>query len=170
MNFANRITLSALVFLLFTSSAWAQFFEYESMTFLGNPLDKTAQIMDCNTSISGDLVIPETVEGLTVTAISTAAFENCDKLTSVKIPNTVTTIWSEAFKDCYNLQSVQLSSALTELVSGTFENCRSLSAVDIPTSVTEIGYTVFQGCSSLSSVTIPNSVKTIGLGAFENCI
>ena len=113
MNFANRITLSALVFLLFTSSAWAQFFEYESMTFLGNPLDKTAQIMDCNTSISGDLVIPETVEGLTVTAISTAAFENCDKLTSVKIPNTVTTIWSEAFKDCYNLQSVQLSSALT---------------------------------------------------------
>lgn len=139
------------------------------MTFLGNPLDKTAQIMDCKTSISGDLVIPETVEGLTVTAISTAAFENCNKLTSVKIPNTVTTIWSEAFKDCYNLQSVQLSSALTELVSGTFENCRSLSAVDIPTSVTEIGYTVFQGCSSLSSVTIPNSVKTIGLGAFENC-
>ncbi|MBL1488787.1 hypothetical protein ELC62_30545, partial [Klebsiella pneumoniae] len=53
---------------------------------------------------SGDVVIPETVTygGVTykVTGIKSSAFNACENLTSVTIPNTVTEIADNAFSYC----------------------------------------------------------------------
>ncbi|OXB15374.1 leucine-rich repeat domain-containing protein, partial [Flavobacterium psychrophilum] len=92
-----------------------------------------------NPYFSGVAEIPETVvynsKNYAVTYIKEIAFQECNTLTSVSIPNSVTTIGNSAF-----------------------ERCSSLISVTIPNSVTTIGKDAFADCSGLTSVTIPNSV------------
>ncbi|WP_094157901.1 leucine-rich repeat domain-containing protein, partial [Flavobacterium psychrophilum] len=103
-----------------------------------------------NANFTGAAEIPETVaynsENYAVTAIGESAFEHCNNLTSVTIPNSVTAI--EKY---------------------TFYNCNALTSVTIPNSVTAIGNSAFDGCMGLTSVTIPNSVTAIGEDAFAGC-
>jgi len=54
----------------------------------------------------GDIIIPDTTNGLPVTSIGVQAFYGCDGLTSVTIPNSVNTIGSAAFYYCTRLAGV----------------------------------------------------------------
>ncbi len=101
-------------------------------------------------SYSGSVVIPKEVtyekKKLKVTKIGYNAFYNCDKLTSVTIPNSV-----------------------IEIGESAFESCESLKSITIPNSVTSIGEEAFEFCYRLKSITIPNSVTSIGKSAFCRC-
>lgn len=101
------------------------------------------------TAYTGSVVIPESVtyDGITysVTGIGNYAFQGCEELTSLFIPNTVTSIGNSVFT-----------------------GCKSLDTMIIPNSVTSIGYSAFYN-SGLTSVTIGNSVADIGVSAFECC-
>ena len=80
---------------------------------------------------------------------------------------TLTVIGERAFERCESLTSVTIPNSVTEIRWGAFENCKSLTSVTISNSVTEIGGRVFAGCESLTFITIPNSVKGIKWEAFE---
>ena len=120
---------------------------------------------------SGEITIPNTVNGKTVTGIAGAAFFSVSSLKSVTIPSSVTSIGSNAFESCTSLTSVNFDndSQLTSINVAAFYNCSSLTSVNIPGSVTNIGNSAFDSCASLTSVTIPNSVTNIGKSAFEDC-
>ncbi len=60
----------------------------------------SATITDCSESASGNLTIPETINGYTVVGIGDNAFENCDGIESVKIPYLINNIGSNIFKGC----------------------------------------------------------------------
>ena len=92
------------------------------------------------------VVIPDTIDGKSVTSIGRRAFEGCTNLKSITIPNSV-----------------------TEMGRRAFSGCSSLIGIAIPNSVTEIGKYAFDGCKSLTSITIPDGVTSIGDGAFYNC-
>ncbi|MDB4780828.1 leucine-rich repeat domain-containing protein, partial [bacterium] len=68
--------------------------------------DGEVTITDCNEAATGDLVIPATIGGNPVTSIGDFAFDNCNSLTSVTIPNSVTSIKRYAFDDCTSLTSI----------------------------------------------------------------
>ena len=104
-----------------------------------------------------------------VTTIGEYAFNWCDSLTSVTIPDSVTTIGDYAFYCCYSLTSVNIPDSVTRIGEWAFGSCHSLTNVNIPDSVTTIGNTAFCDCTRLTSVNIPDSVTTIGGGAFASC-
>ena len=104
-----------------------------------------------------------------VTMIGDEAFYNCDKLTSVTLPESVASIGKKAFYDCDGLTEFTIPDSVTTIGYEAFYKCTSLTSVKIGDSVTTIGYFAFSSCTSLTSVNIPDSVTSIGERAFSWC-
>ncbi len=126
-----------------------------------------------NNHVSGDVVIPSSVEHNNVTYsvayIGSSAFSGCSGLTSVSIPNSVTSIREFAFSGCSGLTSVSIPNSVTFIMSGVFYACSGLTSVSIPNSVTGIGDLAFYGCSGLTSVKCLASIPpSIGNNSFQN--
>ena len=121
-----------------------------------------------------EVVVPETVNDITVTAIGNSAFDgrtatDKKKLLRVALPDSIKNIDSSAFAECTNLREVNIPSGVTNIALQAFRLCVSLESVDIPGSVETIGSSAFANCSNLVSVTIGDGVRNIGQGAFGYC-
>ena len=116
-----------------------------------------------------DLIIPKTIDGYYVTEIGFAAFENCQNLKSVIIPDSVTSIGDSAFWWCSNLTNIKIPDSVTFIDGWAFGNCSSLTNITIPDKVTSIGDLTFYNCKSLTDISIPDSVTSIGDYAFHDC-
>ena len=110
-----------------------------------------------------------------VTTIGEDAFNSCESLTSITIPNSVTTIGVGAFCDCGSLKEFKGKYAanggrclIKDNIIIAYANA-SGSMYAIPNSVTTIGDYAFYHCHNLKSITIPNSITTIREGAFKHC-
>jgi hypothetical protein len=106
-----------------------------------------------------ELVIPDTIDGLSVTTISDYAFEDMAYITSVKIPDSVTKINSYAFKGCKRLTSIDLGKSVANLGNYIFSGCLSLKEVTIPAAVTYAEYALTQ--SSVETVTFAEGIANI---------
>ena len=104
-----------------------------------------------------------------ITMIGVDAFNNCDKFTSITLPECVTSIGKNAFYDCDGLTEFTIPDSVTEIGSSAFYSCDKLTSVTIGDSVKTIGYEAFYKCTSLTSVNIGDSVTTIGDDAFYCC-
>ena len=162
---ATVIVLCSLPFAGVTFSAGAENDGYYTYTVENGE----ATITDCDTSISGDVVIPSALGGYPVTSIGYEAFYNCIGLTSITIPDSVTSIRGSAFSGCTGLTSVTIGNSVTSIGEGAFERCTGLTSITIPDSVTSIGDCAFEDCTGLTSITISDSVTSIGGWAFEGC-
>lgn len=91
------------------------------------------------------IVIPESIDGYTITAIADRAFYNSRLSKVIFIGNSLTSIGQSAFSFC------------------------SLSSINIPDSVLFIGDFAFSRCDYLKSINIPGNIKRIGNNAFWNC-
>ena len=131
--------------------------------------DRTVEVAESPYGYSGEVVIPAevTYDGRTyqVTTIGDYAFNDCDALTSVSMPE-VTTISEWAFRYCSALISVSMPKAIM-IGEGAFNFCSALTSVSMP-EVTTIGNSAFSGCFDLTSIEMP-SVTTIGDYAFNYC-
>lgn len=134
---------------------------------------KTAEIVGNIPAIAplpiGDLTVPSTLDGLTVTRLGEWAFSGCDKMTSVTIPATVTHIGEAAFNECDALTSVVIPDGVTEIGPSAFNECDALEAVKIGTGVTRIGSGAFFYCTALKGAVIPDGVTHVGNSAFSGC-
>jgi hypothetical protein len=100
--------------------------------------------------------------------VAASAFQFCNGLTAVIIPDSVPNIGTCAFNSCKNLSSIVLPESVTEIGSYAFCGCRSLTAVNIPRSVTAIKSCAFAD-SGLTAVVLPESVTELGMHAFSGC-
>ena len=127
-----------VMMLMMASSAMAQDAKFEVIDGLRYLLDtgaKTATLMlKTDGNYSGDIVVPEKVEGNDeVEYVVTSFEENC-------------------FYDCSGLTSITIPSSVTSLREQCFWGCSGLTSVTIPSSVTSMGDRCFRGCSGLETV------------------
>ncbi len=92
-------------------------------------------IVDADTSISGDVIIPGDFCGIPVTKIASSAFKDCSKITSITIPGSVYSIGSNSFTNCTSLNAVYIEAqkfwSNLSIGNNAFTNCTSLNAVHI---------------------------------------
>lgn len=122
-------------------------------------------------NFNADIEIPETYNGLPVTAIGESAFSDIlgKQMKSVKIPDTVTSIGWGAFSGCKKLESITIPGGVTSIGVMTFEGCKSLKTVYLGDGVTEIENAAFRNCSSLEGVVMSRVLTRIGNEAFSYC-
>ena len=149
--------------------------------------DGEVTITDCDESISGDVVIPDTIEGYPVITILYDAFADCDGITSVYISENIREDY-EIFNFFYcgfgsNIEKYivdEKNKNFSSDDSGVVYNkdktvlfrypCGSDSSeFVIPESVEKIGAGAFMDCYSLIGVTIPYGVELIEAQAFMSC-
>ena len=118
----------------------------------------------------GALTIPTTINGQAVTAIGRQAFFFDMQITSVTFAgNNITTIPVDAFDECDALTSVILPDSVTSIEGGAFDDDLALTHIDLGNNITTLGPGAFQNCSTLVSITIPASVTEIDIGEFGGC-
>ena len=145
-----------------------------------------AQVARQDKSLSGDIVIPQSVTyegnsyivnsiiyptnttsygGHTSISAEGGAFQG-SSITSITIPSTITTLSSCAFINCSSLKKVVLPSTLRSIDFGCFAYCRSLEQIDIPDNTSTISEWAFGGCSSLRSIVLPSKMTTLSRAVF----
>lgn len=96
----------------------AVFAENDILDYLSYEIvDGEVTITDCDESISGEVVIPDTIEGYPVTAIGEQAFSFCNELISVVIPQTITVFGVEPFLCCYSMSEVYFNNSCETVIS-----------------------------------------------------
>ncbi len=128
-----------------------------------------ATITAFKSNYTGNLVIPDTLGGYSVTAIGTKAFYRIQSLTGVTIPNSVLSVGDYAFHWCLGLKSLNLGLGVTNIGASAFFECYALTNTIIPQSVMSIGSTAFGGCFKLTEMVIPDSVSNLGESIFLLC-
>ncbi|MBR3765521.1 MAG: leucine-rich repeat domain-containing protein [Clostridia bacterium] len=89
-----------------------------------------------------------------ICSIGSYAFQNCDSLISITLPDTIVFIDDDAFSACNNLATVNLPDGVTSIGESAFSFCTSLTSLNIPENVTAIGADAFLACSALT-ITVP---------------
>ena len=112
----------------------------------------------------GEVISPDGV-----TEIGDGAFENCEKLTSVRIPEGVRIIRKNAFRSCSHLAEVSFPEGLAQIGKFAFEYCRELKKPVIPHTVKRLGDGAFKGCTELVGIRLPEGITEISKSLFEGC-
>ncbi|MGN1481538.1 leucine-rich repeat domain-containing protein [Porcipelethomonas sp.] len=120
--------------------------------------------------LSGNVVIPSSLDGKTVTGICKNGFSGQEKITSISIPESVTGINSLAFANCLELSSVSLPDGITSMGSMVFSSTKYednlLKSAD--TSYIVINdYILYMYYGKDTDIYIPDGIRVIAGSAFS---
>lgn len=115
---------------------------------------------ECNRLTS--IIVPNTI-----TSIGKRAFYGCTQLSDVSISDNVTSIREMAFYKCSSLSNIKWGVSIQRIEKSAFEDCRKLVNVDFNEGLTSIEEKAFAGCS-LAKIDLPKTVDKIGILAFSN--
>lgn len=115
------------------------------------------------------LVIPQSVDGITVTHIGDKVFESNETLRAVRLADTVQELGEYSFRYAKSLELVVTGTGLRLLDDCSFWDCEALRQVVLNEGLEEIGGLGFIGCEALEQIQFPSTVKYIGMFAFEGC-
>lgn len=124
----------------------------EDLVYTLNDDGESYSVSAKDTSISGEITIPSTYNGLPVTAIESFGFDDCKGITSIEIPNSVKSIGYEAFDCCSKLKTIYMNGDLLnnsnflnsyDWVSNVFSRCDIDNIYINHTQITEDFYSFF---------------------------
>ena len=120
-----------------------------------NEETKTAEVIQMD-GYEGDIIIPDAIVFneviYRVTSIEDYAFDFCENLKSISIPNSVNIIGENAFCGCKLLTAITIPHGVTTIGEVVFEDCKNLEAITIPDSIESIGREAFYCCKSLKAI------------------
>lgn len=109
---------------------------------------------------SEHVLIPDTIDGLPVTALGHQAFYE-KTVTTVVVPDSVTEIGAACFSGDNYLVSLKLPDGLKRLPPASLESCMRLYDFDLPQSLEKIYSSVFEFNYYLTHLTLPSSLTEI---------
>lgn len=109
-----------------------------------------------------NIIVPETINGITITGVAGSAFSETDIL-HIELPDTATVIRLKAFLNS-SLNTI-IAKGVTSLGASAFKNCNNLVNVNMP-NVVSGGRELFYGCSRLTEVDFNENVEELGDLAF----
>ena len=141
--------------------------------FLGDSTSVYVVSSNDNSSLSGELIIPDNVSynGVTykVTEVGYNAFNGCKNITSLSIGNNIKLIGEIAFQGCSGITNLYLGENVKEIGKYAFQVCKNIHELFIPNSVEVIDDGAFMMCTGIDTISIGNNVKLIGRSAFDMC-
>lgn len=171
-----------LVVIVFTSCGSSTKDGNEGLELTLNTKTDTYAVTGIGDCTDTDIIIPNTYMEKAVTGIGDFAFESCEKLTSITIPDSVTSIGDSAFRRCTSLTSITIDedNVAYKSIDGNLYTKDGKTLIQyaigkkdtsfvIPNSVTSIEKMAFYYCLNLKSITIGNNVTSIRKHAFRNC-
>lgn len=90
-------------------------------------------------------------------------------ITTYQIPGGVYQIYDNAFNDCQKLTSITMPNSVVMIGKGAFSKAM-FTSITLSQGLEEIGDAAFASAGNLSNISIPSHVNNIGAGAFEGCI
>ncbi len=102
-----------------------------------------------------------------VTAVGDNAFDGCNNLTSVTLPNGLVSIGKYAFEST-GMKEVTFPATLKTIGEYAFCYCGQIRAVILPEGLESIGRNAFFNMQNLQKVLLPSSITAIGDRAFCN--
>ncbi|MBE6553951.1 MAG: leucine-rich repeat domain-containing protein [Ruminococcaceae bacterium] len=137
--------------------------EYENAYYIGNKEKPYLFLMQAKDDGDFCTIHPDTY------FIYQKAFDNCDWLTEITIPESVRTIGYSAFNGCSELTTVTIREGTEEIEEYAFASCKKLQQVSLPRSLTTIRLRAFEQASALERITIPADVTVLEQSAFWGC-
>ncbi|MDR1373208.1 MAG: leucine-rich repeat domain-containing protein [Dysgonamonadaceae bacterium] len=113
----------------------------------------------------GSFTIPQSQ----VNSIAGGAFDGCEGLIGIIIPNSVTDIECYAFVNCSELTDIVIPEEIKEIKNSTFSGCTKLTNITLPSELEKIRERAFESCTSLKQIIIPKNVVAISYHAFYHC-
>ena len=131
-----------------------------------------------------------------VVEICQNAFDSCETIREISLPNSIRIIDKKTFYPCTylsynrgvngyylgnkenpylvlieadNTQIMQISMSTKVIAGHAFEYCDLCTVVNIPEGVSVINDKAFLNCYNLTSARLPSTLEYIGANAFENC-
>ncbi len=140
-------------------------------------------------SLPNAIKIPDSYNNKKVTRIDDNAFENCDNVTNIFIPESIISIGEKAFSGCNeklfnttneliyvedwvigvenkDLNDIVFRSNTRGIAYAAFEGCEKITSVDIKNGIISVGTYAFCGCNSLRKITIGSTVTNIEAPVF----
>ena len=127
-----------------------------TVPFLGTGTDKGGVLKDLfyNQSLKkGD--VPESLTSVTVLGgkLNTGAFQNCTRLSAVRLGRSITTLPEKCFNHCESLRYVDLGLNENDRY-GKFQNAAADGVVRIRKHITSIGEYAFRACAQIARFTV----------------
>ena len=113
-------------------------------------------------TVTGEIVIPEMLEGVPVRKIADGAFVGQTRITAVTLPASLREIGDRAFGFCTSLQSITFAGeGLTSVGCQCFSNCVSLVTVSFPATLSYLAPEAFVLCDKLEAVSFEGSAPLL---------
>jgi hypothetical protein len=184
-RFLKKCAGISLVCLVCAAQAWGIVFEVNNIRYLTTGDNTVAVTYRTIESYVGDVTVHSTVTyaGVTynVTSIGSQAFQNCDLLTSVALPEGITSIGEYAFWGCGSLTSLAIPDAVAAIGECAFYYCDMLASVAVGNQ--NAAYSSDNGvlfnkaktklvlcpAGKTGAYTIPGTVTHLGEASFFGC-
>jgi uncharacterized repeat protein (TIGR02543 family) len=133
--------------------------------------DGTVKITGYTGEKSGNLILPESIDGHKVSSIGRDAFWNCSGFAGdLVIPDGVTMIEEGAFEWCWGFDgNLVLPESLIEIGERAFYDCRFTGNLKLPEHLERIGEQAFCYCRFTGNLKLPEHLERIGDEAFLHC-
>lgn len=173
--------IGLLTSLMLSASLCTGLAKAENVPFTYSKNGEDSVIINSYTGTDKEIIIPEKIDGATVTGISDHAFESNENIKKISIPSGVTEIGHLAFsgQSLAEIEVADGNSTFTSIDGVLFDKsvqtlllyppCKQDLNYSVPDTIMQIAGSAFSDCKNLESVEIPETITAINSAAFGNC-